>query len=125
MFLQNLVDYIAAQVSLTLDTDLFLGMFIVDAPERSVCVLEISPGFESESGMMVHPIQVLSRDEDYTGSRSLLYSVHEVLRNKAGFSGLGDVKYCQVLNSPRFISKLDDGTFVFGSDYLVKRIYSE
>lgn len=125
MFLLDLVNFIDAQTSLTLDTNLFLGRYVVDAPNGSVCVLETSSGVENDSGLMTHPIQVLARDKDYTGARALNYLVHEVLRNKPGFSGVSDVFFCEVIKNPIFISVLDDGSHVFGSDYLIRRRYSE
>jgi hypothetical protein len=125
MFLLDLVNFIDTQTSLTLDTNLFLGRYIVDAPDGSVSLMETNPGTENDCGLMVHPIQVLAKDKDYVSARTLLYSVHDVLRNKPGFSGVSDVFYCEVIKNPMFISVLSDGSHVFGSDYLVRRRYSE
>ena len=123
-FLSDFVKYIAANSSLILDTDLFVGVDVVDAPLKCVIVQESGGGTENESGMMLQPIQVIVKAQSYPEARELSYTVYDLLNNKSGFSSLSGVFYCEVFSLPALIDRGELGVYIFSTNFLLKRISS-
>jgi len=123
-FLSDFVKYIAANSSFILDTDLFVGVDVVDAPLKCVIVQESGGGTENESGMMSQPIQVIVKAQSYPEARELSYTVYDLLNNKPGFSSLSDVFYCEVFSLPALIDRGELGVYIFSTNFLLKRISS-
>ena len=120
MFVEDLVDYIEINTSLTIDVDLFIGADQPNTPARCVFVAEFSGGLENWSGLKSRPVQVLAKDLTYLTAEALADIVYSLLSNKAGFSTLSDVFYCEVLNRPFSVGRDQRGSYIFSSNFLFR-----
>lgn len=121
-FLEDLTDYVEAQTSLIIDTDLFIASEPTDSPTKFAVITE-SPGcYETESGMQVQPIQVLTKDLTYLTAQALANTIFNVLKNKPGFSDvdLSAVFYCEDLSMPFCVGQDDRGRWVFSTNFLIR-----
>lgn len=117
----DIVDYIAANSALVVDTSLFVGEEESDSPDQCVTVIG-SPGFDTESGMEVRPFQVIAKDTAYVDAETIAKTVYDLLKNKPGFSSiLTDVFYCEVLNSPYPLDRDARGRHVFVSNFIIRK----
>jgi len=121
-FITDLVDFIEAQTSLTIDTDLFIGTDQLDGGSRRVVISESPGGVESESGLITHPIQVLAKDLTYLSAQGLAMEVYDVLANKPGFSTFSDIFYVEVINMPYPVSRDSRGMYIFSTNFLFRRV---
>ncbi len=121
-FPSDLVDLIAANSSLVVDTDLFLGEEPPEAPTRLVLVRESAGGYQTESGMILCPIQVLAKDLDYMNARSLSFVVYDLLVNKPGFQTVEGIFFCEIINRPFAVDRDPRGCYIFSSNYLFRGI---
>ena len=94
----DFADYIEANSSLVLDTNLFVGEPI-GSPDSCVIVLG-SSGIDEESGLERRGLQILAKDKSYESALTLADTVYDLLKNKPGFDSISDIFYCQVINSP-------------------------
>lgn len=120
MFVEDLVDYIANNSSLVIDTDLFIGADQPDTPIKCTYVMEFAGGVDDWSGHGTRPIQVLSKDLTYLTAEALASIVYDLLSNKAGFLALNNVFYCEVLNRPFPIGRDQRGSYIFSANYLFR-----
>jgi len=117
----DVLDYIAANTSLVVDTDLHLGKEPDDS--LSACVTVIgSPGYDTESGIEIRPIQVIAKDVAYEDAHDLAYTVHDLLGNKPGFTNIiENVFYSEVLNAPFPLDQDARGRYIFISNYIIRK----
>ena len=120
MFIEDLTDFIAAQTSLAIDADLFIGADQSNTPAKCVFVTEYAGGFETWTGHETRLIQILAKDLTYLTAEALANIVHDLLSNKPGFSGLSNVFFCEVLNRPFPIGRDQRGSYIFSSNYLFR-----
>jgi len=120
-FIQDLADYVASNTSLVVDTDLFIAEEPASSPDECV-ILITSPGStKSESGLDMQAVQVLSKGKSFIAAESLAQTVFDLLANKPGFSGLTDIFYCEVLNSPFPVEVDGRGRYIFSSNFIIKK----
>ena len=121
-FIEDLVDYIADNTSLVVDTDLFIGADQPNTPHKCVLITEFAGGIASWSGHNTQPVQVLAKDLTYLTTQYLAETVYTLIMNKAGFSdaNLSDVLFCEVLNSPFPIGRDKRGCYIFSSNFLFR-----
>lgn len=122
MLIEDLVTYIEDNTDLVVDTDLFIGALETKSPRKCVLVSEFAGGMELWSGMKTLPIMVQSQDVTYLLSEALVFTVYDLLNNKAGFSGSGlsDILFCEVLNRPFPIGRSAASSFIFSSNFLLR-----
>lgn len=120
MFIEDLVDYIETNTSLVIDTDLFIGADQPNTPVKCVFVMEFAGGADDWSGHGTRPVQVLSKNLTYLTAEALANTVYDLLSNKAGFSSLSDVFYCEVLNRPFPVGRDQRGSYIFSSNFLFR-----
>jgi len=114
-------DYLAAHSSLVVDTNLFVGGEPVDAPDSFV-IISGSPGFDSESGLLVRPIQIIAKSRGYENSHDLAHIVHDLLGNKPGFADvIEDTFYSEVLNAPFPLDQDEKGRYIFICNYIIRK----
>mgnify|MGYP000595391082 CR=1 FL=1 len=120
MFIEDLVNYIEANTSLIIDTDLFIWQYQPHTPASCVFVMEFAGGVDDWSGHGTRPVQVLAKDLTYLTAEALANIVYDLLSNKPGFSGLDDVFYCEVLNRPFPVGRDQRGSYIFSSNFLLR-----
>lgn len=120
MFIEDLTDYIETNTALTIDTDLFIGMDQPDTSVRCVFVMDFAGGVDDWSGHSTRPIQVLVKDLTYLTAEALAYIIYDLLSNKAGFSGLSGIFYCEGLNRPFPVGRDQRGSYIFSSNFLFR-----
>jgi len=124
-FIQDLADYIEANTSLVVDTDLYIGEEPHDSPDECVTLLTSPGSTRTESGMDVQALQVLANGKSFIAAEDLAQTVHDLLANKPGFSGLDDVFYCEVLNSPFPVGRDGRSRYVFSSNFIIRKEQTE
>lgn len=121
-FIVQLTTYIADNTSFTLNTDIFVGADIVDAPIGSAVVMESPGGTINYSGVIMNqPIQILVRDEDYVSTENKIMSIHNLIAEKPGFSGVSNVYYCETLSFPQVVERSALGEVIMTSNYIFRR----
>ena len=120
-FINDLATYIAANTSLEVDTDLFVGAEVLTAPTDCDILTELSGANESESGLISHPIQVMSKALSYAAAQTRAYVIYDLLKHQPGYSTLSDVFYCDVMNMPFMISRDQRGNYIFCTNFLFRR----
>ena len=117
----DIADYIALNTSLVVDTDLFVGDESHDSPDACVTIVG-SPGYDTESGLEVRPIQVIAKDTSYVPAQELAVEVYDLLKNQPGFpTTIEDVFYCVVLNSPFPLDRDARGRYIFVSNHIFRQ----
>lgn len=124
-FILDLVDYIASNTALTVDTNLYLGEEVVDSPDECVTLITSPGSTRTESGMDVQVLQVLAKGKSFIAAEDLAQTVHDLLANKPGFAELEGVFYCEVINSPFPVDRDGRGRYVFSSNFIVRRKQEE
>lgn len=122
MILEDLCDYIEAETALVYDSTLLIGALESKIKGSCVVVQEFAGGFENWSGMIQHPIMVQAQDLTYLLAKTLIYTVYDLLQNKAGFddTALSDVLFCEVLNRPFPLGQSPAGLFLFSMNFLLR-----
>ena len=121
----TVIDYIAGNSDLVVDTNLFVGKEPIDSPDECMTVLA-SPGYDSESGLEVRAIQVISKDVAYESANELAYIAHDLLGNKPGFTDtIENVFYSEVLSAPYPLDQDERGRYVFVSNYIIRQRSSD
>ena len=117
----TVVDYIAGNSDLVVDTDLYVGKEPVGSPDECMVVLA-SPGYDSESGLEVRPIQVISKAVAHEDASELAYVAHDLLSNKPGFPDtIENTFYSEVLNAPFPLDQDERGRYIFISNYIIRK----
>ena len=124
-FIQDLADYIAANTSLIVDTDLYIAEEEVDSPDECVTLITSPGSIRTESGMDVQTLQVLAKGKSFIAAEDLAQIVHDLLANKPGFSGLEGIFYCEVINSPFPVERDGRGRYVFSSNFVMRKRQEE
>ena len=124
-FIQDLTDYVALNTALVVDTDLFIAEEPVDSPDECVTLITSPGSTRTESGMDVQAIQVLAKGKSFIAAEDLAQTVFDLLANKPGFSGLDNVFYCEVLNSPFPVERDGRGRYIFSSNFVIKKKQTE
>lgn len=124
-FIQETADYIAAHSSLEVDVDLYIGEEVVDSPDECVTLLTSPGSYRTESGMDIQAMQILAKGKSFIAAEDLAQTVHDLLANKPGFSGLSDVFYSEVLNSPFPVERDGRGRYVFSSNFVMRKRQEE
>lgn len=122
MILSRLTSYISVQLSLVLDTSIFIGVMPSEIQCEHILLRLISGGIDNESGMSSVPIQVLSKARSYKDAEELAVSVHTLIGNKSGFVGVSDIQYCKTLMRPVLIGQNEDGFCIFSATYLLSGV---
>jgi len=117
----DLVNYIASQTSLTVDTDLFVEASVYDAPSKCVIVAE-NYGTDNESRVKQYSVQVFAKDLAPEDAKTLAGTVYDLLAHKPGFSdvSLQDIFYVDVLYTPAIIDRDSRGSFICSFSLLVR-----
>uniref|UniRef100_A0A6M3M4H8 Tail protein n=1 Tax=viral metagenome TaxID=1070528 RepID=A0A6M3M4H8_9ZZZZ len=119
---QDIADYIAANSSLVVDTDLFVGGETVDTPSGSVIVREFAGSTKNESGLEERAIQILALDLGYINAETIINTVYALFANKPGFaSTLTGIFFVSVVSMPGFIDRDQSGNYVFSTSLLFKK----
>jgi len=117
----DVLDYIASKTSLVVDTDLHLGKEPDDSLDACVTVIA-SPGYDTESGVEIRPIQVITKSAAYEDASDFAYIVHNLLGNKAGFPSIVEnVFYSEVLNAPFPLDQDARGRYIFIANYIIRK----
>jgi len=121
----NLAKFIDTNTSLTMDIDLFVGADVLDAPAESVVIREIPGSTENFSTMESRAIQVAVKSLSYVEAETLAWTVYNLLKNKSGFNDVDlageNIFYCEVIGSPVPMDRDERGSFIFTSNFLIKR----
>lgn len=117
----DILDYIAANSSLEVDIDLYLGKEPDDSLGACVTIVG-SPGYDTESGIEIRPVQMIAKSAAYEDAHDLAYIVHDLLGNKPGFpSFVENVFYSEVLNAPFPLDQDARGRYIFISNYIIRK----
>jgi hypothetical protein len=120
-FIQDLADYVAANTSLIVDTDLYIAEEAVDSPDECVTLVTSPGSSRTESGIDVQALQVLANGKSFIAAEDLAQTVHDLLANKPGFNGLEGIFYCEVINSPFPAGRDGRGRYVFSSNFVIRK----
>jgi len=121
----DVADYIAANSSLVVDTDLHPGKEPDDSLNPCVTIIG-SPGYDTESGVEIRPIQVITKDMAYEDTYDLADIVHKLLGNKPGFPNIiENVFYSEVLNAPFPLDQDARGRHIFIANYIIRKRSSD
>jgi len=124
-FIQDLADYIAANTTLVIDANMYIGEEPVSSPDECITLLTSPGSSRTESGMDVQVLQVLAKGKSFIAAEDLAQIVHDLLANKPGFDGLEDVLYSEVINSPYPVDRDGRGRYVFSSNYIMRKKQEE
>jgi hypothetical protein len=124
MFLTSLTSYISTQLSLTLDTSIFIGVVPVDVDVKHVLIKITAGGTDSESGLIKQPIQILSYDFSYKDAEILAKNIHVLISGKSGFPGVSDLSQCSCIGRPVLISQ-SERFYIFSATYLISGTFSD
>ena len=117
MILTDLTNFLATQLSLILDTSIFIGVIPTDVQIPHVLIRTIAGGTDNQSGMSGIPIQTISKARSYKAAEDLAMSVHSVLKNKPGFDGISTINVCNVIMRPTLVNQSTDGFYNFSATY--------
>lgn len=123
-FTKSLVDYVETQTDLVTDTDLFVGVEIVDAPAKCVIITETPGSNDSWSGLQIRTVQITGKDLSYIGAETLIETVYNLFAHKPGFpSGSLDenIFYCDAISRPALIGRDERGSYIFTANLLFKK----
>ena len=120
-FILDLVDYIASQTTLVVDTDLFLADELDDSPDACVTVSSSPGSFRNESGIDMQAVQILVKDTAFITTETRALEVFNLLANKPGFGSLGDVFYSEVLNAPFPVDRDERGRYIFSMNLIIRK----
>lgn len=120
-FILDLVDYIASQTTLVVDTDLFISDELDDSPDACVTVFSSPGSFRNESGIDIQAVQILVKDEAFIPTETRALEVFNLLANKPGFGDLEDVFYSEVLNAPFLVDRDERGRYVFSMNLIIRK----
>ena len=127
--IKEITTYIANNVALTLETDLFAGFRPESAPDTCVAIIETTGGpvdsYFPDTGSKY--IQVLSRAESYWTARSNNYLVHDFLKSKAQVtlpvvSGGPTyiAEFIEAINFPQSVGQNENDLWEFSSNYIFR-----
>jgi len=121
----NLTDYLETNLSLTIDTDLFVGQVESDLPDHAVWVREAPGSTETESGLESRIIEVFAQDKTFLLGEALAYTVYNLLAHKPGFSGddlsSENIFYCEPQGMPGILHRDAKGRYVFLTTFMVRK----
>lgn len=117
----DLANFIAANSSLVVDTDLFVGSEIVSTHPGSIIIREVPGSTENWSGLEGRTVQLLSLDTGYVNAETLINTVYDLLANKAGLASVSGIFYIEVLTMPGILERDERGNYIFVSNLLVRR----
>ena len=104
----DVVDYIAAQTTLVVDTDLFIGGELPDSTEKSVVVRETPSSTQNYSGLQMRAIQVIVKELGYITAETLANLIFDLFAHRPGLPS-GNVAqgvfYVDVINRPALIDR--------------------
>jgi hypothetical protein len=108
-----------------IDTDLFVGGDVVDAPAKSVIIREIPGSIESWSSLEQRMIQILCLDLAYIDAETLSRTVYDLLANKPGFSGSDlaseSIFFCESFTMPTPLERNERGSFIFSMTFIIRK----
>ena len=121
----SVVDYIAAQTSLVVDVDLFIGGELPGATEKSVVVKETPSSTQNRSGLQTRAVQFLIKELGYVTAETLAEQLFDLFAHKPGFSS-GDVAqgvlYVDVINRPALLDRDARGACIFVFNLLFRKV---
>ena len=120
----NMVSYIAANSTLTVDTDLFVAQIESDIPNKAVWVREPLGSTENESGVEQRIIEIFAQDITFLLAETLANEVYELLAHKKGFTGAlssEDIFYCEPVGKPGVLMQDGKGRYVFLMSFMVRK----
>lgn len=119
----NIVEYLETNLSLTIDTDLFIGQIESDLPNHAVWVQESPGSTENESGLESRLIEIFVQDATFLLSEVLAKTVYDLLAHKPGFSGddlsSENIFYCEPQGMPGILHQDAKGRYVFLITFMV------
>jgi len=123
--ISDLLDYIATQASLTVDTDLFLGSEVPNI-RGDLAVLRHIPGsVENESGLEEIMMQALCKGDSYVSGKTLADTIYEIINHKPGFSDASlashDIFYCEPAGMPYPIGRDDQAGYLFAVNFILRK----
>ena len=123
-FVKSLTEYVEAQTSLVIDTDLFVGAEEEDSPGEFVVITEMPGSGQNYSGLQTRAIQITVKALSLIAAETLAGTVFDLLAHKPGFPSGGldeNIFYCDVIGRPGFIDKDERGRFIYTANLLFKR----
>ena len=121
----NLTKHIETNSSLVIDTDLFVGGDVVDAPAKAVIVREIPGSTGNWSGLEQRLVQILCMDLAYIDAETLSRTVYDILANKPGFSGVDlaseSIFFCESFMMPTPLERNERGSFIFSMSFIIRK----
>lgn len=121
----NLAKYIDTNTSLTMDTDLFVGADVLEAPAESVIIREIAGSTENWSEMEARSIQIVIKSLSYIGAETLAWTIYNLLNNKPGFSDSDlsgeSIFFCETVGSPAPLDRDERGSFIFVAVFVIRK----
>lgn len=99
---RDIVEYVDANTSFTVGSDLFLG-FLPDDKDVGISIAD-GGGYENETNMLSSIINIASLANDYTTSENNCQSIYNLLVYSNGFTiTSGYVFNCVPLNTPTYV----------------------
>jgi len=121
----NLTEYLDTNLSLTIDTDLFVGQVESDLPDHAVWNREAPGSTETESGLESRIIEIFAQDKTFLLGEVLAYTVYDLLAHKPGFSGddlsSENIFYCEPQGMPGILHQDAKGRYVFLLTFMVRK----
>lgn len=113
----NLAKYIEDNSALVLDTNLFIGGDVYDAPSGSVVIREIPGSNENWSNLKERAVHLVIKDLAYIDTETLATTIFVLFNQKPGFSDVNltseNIFFCEPFGSPTPIDRDDRGNYVF------------
>lgn len=124
-FILDMADYVAANTTLVIDTDLYIGEEAVNSPDECVTILSSPGSFRTESGLDIQTVQILVKGKSFISAEELSQVVYNLLANKPGFDGLDGIFYCEVLNAPYPAERDARGRYIFTMNFVIRKRQEE
>lgn len=118
----DIATYIAANSSLTLDTDLFVADEPVDSPDTCVIIISSPGSYDTESGLEKRAIQALAKAKTFVDAETEANIVFDLLKNKPGFDSIDNIFYSDVLSAPYPVDRDDRSRYVFTMNFLISKV---
>ena len=122
---EDVVDYIASQTTLIVDTDLFIGGELPDATEKSVVVRETPSSTQNRSGLQSRAIQVIVKEIGYIAGETLAEEIFGLFAHEPGLpsgNAAQGVFYVDVINRPALLDRDERGAYIFTFNLLFQKV---
>jgi len=117
VFLREFADWIEANSSYVIGTDLFLGYVQTDAPSPCAAIVPIPGGNKNESGLMTLPTQIYSFSDEWEDGWNMQQAFVDLLEGMNMTLSEWTVVRINVDLLPQVLTKGEDGRWMFSTIY--------